>query len=174
MKKIVFTMTALLALATATMAQDNNNGERRAPRQFSVEDMTNRMADNLKLNDEQKTKVMELNKEYQEVLMAPRGFRGPRGPRPDGQTEATGKQDGKQNEVTERPQRPERPQMSEEQREAMKKNMEKRQEYDKKLKDILTEDQYNNWKQQQGRFGRPGGRHGGPRGGQRPPQQAQD
>jgi hypothetical protein len=117
------------------------------------------MAQDLKLTDEQKTKVLALNKEYQDVLKAPRGPRGPRpegkqGKRPqtDGKTEATEQQGGKQ--------KGQRPELTEEQKAKMKAHHAKREEYDKKLKQILTDDQYKSWKKRHGR-------HGGHRNGQR-------
>ena len=154
------TMIALLTM-TAAMAQDNENRERREFKKPTPEEMTERMAENLKLTDEQKPKVLALNKEYESVLGAPRGFGRGRGPRPDGETGASKKNDE---------QRPQRPEMTEEQRAQMKQMMEKRQEYAKKLKEILTDEQYQKWEEQQ-RRGRGG--PGGPRGprGQRPDRQ---
>ena len=55
-----------------------------------------------------------------------------------------------------------RPQMTEEQKEAMKKMFEKREEYNTKLKDILTEAQMEKYKSMHQRHGRGPGR--GPRG----------
>ena len=167
MKKIVMTMVALLTM-TAAVAQNNENGQRHEFKKPTPEEMTNRMADQLKLDDKQKSKVLDLNKEYENVL-TPRmgGFgrgRG-RGPRPDAQSGATQNNDQ---------QRPQRPQMTEEQRAQMKQMMEKRQEYDKKLKEILTEEQYKTYQEQHQRRGRGGrGGFGGPRGprGQRPDMQ---
>ena len=89
MKKIVLTMVALLSM-TAVMAQDAKS-ERKAPKEPSAEEMTNRMANDLKLTDEQKAKF--------------------------------------------------------------KAHHAKRQEYDKKLKQILTDDQYKSWKKKHGRHG---------------------
>ena len=161
------TMVALLTM-TAAVAQNNENGQRPEFKKPTPEEMTNRMADQLKLDDKQKSKVLDLNKEYESVLMGPgmgRGFgRGMgRGPRPDGQTGASQNNDQ---------QRPQRPQMTEEQRAQMQQMMEKRQEYDKKLKEILTDDQYKTYQEQHQRRGGRGG-FGGPRGprGQRPDQQ---
>ena len=160
MKKIVMTMIALLTM-TAAVAQNNENGQRRFQRP-TPEDMTNRMADQLKLDDKQKSKVLDLNKEYESVLMGGmgRGFgRGQGGPGGQG-----GFQGGQQGQ---------RPQMTEEQRAEMQKQMqqrqEKRQEYEKKLKEILNDDQFKTYQeQQQQRRGRGGfGGPGGPRG-QRP------
>ena len=158
MKKIVMTMIALLTM-TAAVAQNNGNGERRFQRP-TPEDQTNRMAEQLKLDDRQKAKVLDLNKEYENVLMGGmgRGFgRGQGGP-------GAGFQGGQQGQ---------RPELTEEQRAEMQKQMqqrmEKRQEYEKKLKEILTDDQFKTYQeQQQQRRGRGGfGGQGGPRG-QRP------
>ena len=145
MKKIVLTMVALLSM-TAVMAQDAKS-ERKAPKEPSAEEMTNRMANDLKLTDEQKAKVLELNKEYKDVLKAPRR---PRGPRPDAQSGATQQEDQKD---FKKGQRPERPELTDEQKAKFKAHHAKRQEYDKKLKQILTDDQYKSWKKKHGRHG---------------------
>ena len=157
MKKIFLTMVALLSM-TAMMAQDNNNGERKAPKQLTPEEMTEKMATDLSLTAEQKAKVLDLQKEYQDINRGPRmgGMRGPR-PQADGQSGATG-------------QRPERPQLTEEQKAEMQKRMERRREYNDKLKGILTAEQFEKY-QKQFRHGgpRPGGFGRGPRpGGPRP------
>lgn len=162
MKKIVMTMVALLTM-TVAVAQNNENGQRRGFQRQTPEEMTNRMADQLKLDDKQKSKVLDLNKEYESVLMGGmgRGFgRGQGGPGFGG----GGFQGGQQGQ---------RPQLTDEQRAEMQKQMqerqEKRQEYEKKLQKILTDDQYKTYQeQQQQRRGRGGfGGPGGPRG-QRP------
>lgn len=154
MKKIVLMMVALLSM-TAVQAQENeknNNQQFRGPRQITPERMTERMSNDLKLTDEQKTKVLELNKEYEKVIAGP-GMRGPRPQRPDGESGATAQKDQK---------RPERPQLTDEQRQEMKQRMEKRQEYEEKLKEILTEDQYKKYQESRpGRRGFGGGRPGG-------------
>ena len=115
MKKILLTMVAILSL-TAVQAQESDNKQQaqfRGPRQITPEQMADRMANDLKLTDEQKTKVLALNKEYEKVIAGPQ-MRGPRPQRPDGESGATA-QNGQQ--------RPERPQMTEEQREQMQKEM---------------------------------------------------
>ena len=160
MKKIVMTMVALLTM-TAAVAQDNERRERREFKKPTPEEMTNRMAESLKLDDKQKDKVLELNKEYESVLMGGpgmgRGFgRGQRGPRPDGESGAT------QNNGQQRP-RPQLPELTDEQKAQMKQQMEKRQEYDKKLQKILTDEQYKTYQEQHQRRGGRGG-FGGPRG----------
>ena len=58
MKKIVLTMVALLSL---TMAQaQNENGERKAPKKMDPQEMVDRMAKDLNLTADQKTKVAEV------------------------------------------------------------------------------------------------------------------
>ena len=148
------TLVALLSM-TAVMAQ-NENGERRAPRQMTPEDMTTRMTQQLSLTADQQTKVLALNKEYQDMFQRPGMGRGFGGGRPGGQGG-------------------ERPQMTDEQRQQFQKQMQemqqKRQEYEKKLNVILTDDQYKTYeqsRQRRGGFGGPGGQRG-PRG-QRPQQ----
>ena len=182
MKKIVMTMVALLTL-TAAVAQnsDNQQRERRAPKQPTAEEMTTRMAKDLNLTDEQKAKVQALNAEYKDVLAGPRmgrgGHRG--GPRPDGETGATQQQDKKadkkqeQQKADKKGERPERPQLTDEQKAQMKQQMEKRREYDTKLKQILTDEQYKKFQQHHQRRGGRGGFPGGQRG-QRGPRQQQD
>jgi len=147
MKKIALTMIALLTM-TVAVAQDNENGERKAPRQMTPEMMTERMAKDLSLTDAQKTKVLALNKEYQEIFKGPRMGR-PRPPKPqaDAETAATQQQ---------RPQRPERPQLTDEQKAQMKANMEKRDGYNKKLKEILTDEQYQKYEKMHKHHGRHG------------------
>lgn len=149
MKKIVLTMVALLSM-TVMMAQ-NDKKEGKAPKQPTAEEMVERMAKELNLTADQKTKVLALNKEYKDVM---RGPRGPRGPRPDGETGAT------QQQKQQKQQKQQRPEMTDEQKAEMQKHMEKRKEYDAKLKSILTDDQYKKYQQQHQRRG---GRHGGPR-----------
>ena len=149
MKKIM--MVALLSM-TAVQAQESDKQQFRGPRQMTPEQMTERMSDNLKLTDEQKTKVLALNKEYEKVIAGP-GMRAPRPQNTDGESGATTQQNQ---------QRPERPQMTDAQREEMKQRMEKRKEYEEKLKEILTEDQYKKYQESRpGRRGFGGGRPGG-------------
>ena len=150
MKKIALTMVAILSM-TVSMAQNNDKGERQAPKQLTPEEMTEKMTKDLSLTDEQKTKVLALNKEYQDIHKGPRmgGQRPPR-PQADAATGATTQQ------------RPERPQFTEEQRAEMQKQMERRREFDTKLKDILNANQYEKY-QKQHRHGPHGGPGHGPR-----------
>lgn len=96
MKKTFMTLVALLTITTA-MAQNSDNKERQARQQPTVEQMVEMMSRDLNLTDEQKTKLVELNKEYNQKLKAilndeqyqkyqqRNAFRGHRGgPRPGG------------------------------------------------------------------------------------------
>lgn len=157
MKKIVLTMVALLSM-TVAMAQENDKGERKAPKQITPEMVTDRMAKELSLTDAQKAKVLNLNKEYKDVIGKGPRMGGPRPPKPqvDGETGATEQQ-----------KRPERPQLTDEQKAEMKAQMEKRGEYNKKLKSILNDEQYEKYEKMQkhhGHHGHGSPRHGGPRG----------
>ncbi len=129
MKKFFLTMVALLSM-TAMMAQNDNKCEQKAPKQLTPEERTEKMAKDLSLTAEQKTKVLALNKEYQDIQRGPR-MGGPRPPK--------SKNDAKTGASE---QRPERPQLTDEQKAEMKKQMERRREFNDKLKDILTAKQY--------------------------------
>ncbi len=146
MKKIVLSMVALLSM-TVAMAQ-SENGERKAPKQMTPAEMTTRMAKELNLTDEQKTKVQALNEEYKDHLGGPR-MGGGRPPKADSNTGAT-----------EQKPRRERPQLTDEQKAQMKQHHAKREEYDKKLKGILTAEQYKTYQKHHKHHG-PRGHHGG-------------
>ena len=156
MRKLVLTMFALLSM-TAMMAQ-NDKSDKKAPKEPTPEEMTARMAKDLNLTDDQKTKVLALNKEYKDMFKGGPRMGGPRGPKPDGKSGATDNQ-----------QRPERPQMTDAQKAEMKKHMEQRKAYDTKLKSILTADQYKSWQKQHKH-----GHKGGPRDGKRPDKVSQE
>ena len=162
MKKTILIMTALLSMNVAFAQQSDDKSERKAPKKPTPEQMTERMSKELNLNDAQKAKVLELNKEYENVLAVP-GMRGPRGHRPDANTGATEQvKDKKQNG-----ERPALPQLTDAQKQQMKQHMAKREEYNTKLKSILTDDQYKNYQKMHRRHGHGpefGHRHGnGPR-----------
>lgn len=151
MKKILMMMVALLTL-TVVMAQGENR-ERRAPKKMTPAEMTKRMVKDLNLNDKQKTQVQALNEQYKDYLNGP-GMGGQRPPKPDSEPGAAPQQERQ------------RPQMTEAQKAQMKQYKAKREEYDKKLKAILTDAQYKTYQKLQKRRG-PGG-PGGPRDGKRP------
>ena len=132
MKKIFVMMVALLTMTTV-MAQPS---DRKAPKKMTHQEMTTQMTSKLKLNDAQKAKVAALNKEYQDILMPPKPPKKADGSRPE-----PPKMDGNKA----RPKKPD------------SKHMAKRQEYEKKLKQILTDEQYKNYQKMQPPHGkRPG------------------
>ena len=169
MKKIALTLIALLTIMAA-MAQESDNKERRIPRKPDAQQMTDRMAKDLGLNDKQKAQVLQLNKEYQDVLGGPGMGRGPRGgrghhhgPRPDGKQgqkakvksdQQTDAQTGATEQAPKTGKRPDRPQLTEAQKAEFKKHQAKREEYNKKLQEILTADQQKKWQESHKRRGR--------------------
>lgn len=131
MKKILLVMMALLTMTTA-IAQPS---DRKAPKKMTHQEMTTQMTSKLKLNDAQKAKVAALNKEYQDILMPPEPPKKADGSRPE----------PPKNGDKAMPKKPD------------SKHMAKRQEYEKKLKQILTDEQYKNYQKMQPPHGkRPG------------------
>ena len=123
MKKIILVMMALLTMTTA-MAQTS---DRKAPKKMTHQEMTTQMTSKLKLNDAQKAKVAALNKEYQDILMPPEPPKNADGSRPEPPKNGDKAMPKKPNS----------------------KHMAKRQEYEKKLKQILTDEQYKNYQKMQ-------------------------
>ncbi len=137
MKKLLFTLVALLSMTTV-MAQ-NQNGAPQPPKKKTHQEITTEMNTQLKLSADQKTKVAALNKEYQDVLNGP----GPGGPGGPGMGKGNPpKMDGKASSSNGRP---EPPQMTEAQKKQMKQHQAKRQEYEKKLQGILSADQFKSY-----------------------------
>lgn len=130
MKKILMTMVALLSM-TVVMAQ-TNNGERKAPKKMTHEEMTTQMTSQLKLTDAQKTKVAALNKEYQDYLMP----EPPQKPEEANGQNTSGEKKAKGQKVGQKPSGDKKPNGQ---------NQAKRQEYEKKLKKILTDEQYQSY-----------------------------
>ena len=148
MKKIVLTMIALLSMTFAVAQNDGKKDGGKGPRQFTPEQMVENMAQKLNLTNDQKKKVLKLTTEYKEYLRGP-GMGSPRGEKP-----------GKKENAGQGNQRPERPQMTDEQKAKFQENMKKRQEYDAKLKAILTEDQYKQYQQMRPKRGPREGKRG--------------
>jgi len=131
MKKMMLTMVALLSMTLMTAQTNKGNG----PKKMSHEEITTQMTSQLKLDDAQKTKVAALNKEYQDYLM-------PQPPqKPSGNKQANGKPSRKGNGQQTDQQRPDNKQGGNSQNQA------KRQEYEQKLKEILSSDQYKSYQQ---------------------------
>ena len=178
MKKIALMMVALLTVMTAVAQQDDKN-ERKAPKKPTPAEVTNRMAEKLNLTDKQKSKVLELNKAYEDLVCRSHMGRPHMGkphmddrhvgPRPDGfRTDANpGATEQQPREKKERQQmadgeKKERPQLTEAQKKEMMQNLAKRREYDIQMKRILTDEQYQEYQKMQPRHGGFGGpRHHG-------------
>jgi len=136
MKKIFLTFAALLTM-TVVMAQPQDK-ERKAPKQLTPQQQTEQMATRLNLSADQKAKVLKLNTEYKDYINGPGMGGGQRPPRPNDANTGASEQ-----------QRPERPQMSDSQKKQMKQHMEKREEYNSKLKAILSDTQYKQYEESQ-------------------------
>jgi len=139
------TMVALLSM-TVMVAQTTDNANRK-PKKMSHEEMTTQMTSKLKLTDAQKSKVAALNKEYQDYLM-------PEPPQQQGEKtsakKANAKTDSKQaGQKTDAKKKPADGKMSGKKpangKPGNTQDQAKRQEYEKKLKAILSDDQYKSY-----------------------------
>ena len=129
MKKIILMMVAALTMTTAMAKQADG----KPTKKMTHQEMTTQMTSKLKLNDAQKAKVAALNKEYQDVLMQEPTQK------PDCNKTKAKKVNGKN--VDNKKANAKKP--------AGTKNNAKRQEYEKKLKKILTDKQYKNYQKMQ-------------------------
>ncbi len=147
MKKFLSILVALVILTLTASAQSDGN---RPPRP-TPEQITDRMAEQLSLTDAQKSQVLALNTEYQDVIGGPGfGHGRPGGPHgqhgqhnnPDGATGATDNSNANHHQ---------RPELTEEQKAKFEEMRAKRDEYNIKLKSILTADQYAQYEDSQKR-----------------------
>lgn len=160
MKKMVLAIIAAITMATSMMAQ-GDNPQNRERRQFNPEEMmkrrTEQMVKDYGLNEEQTKQLQELNAKFAQTMGRGRGFRpgGDRGQRPERRERMAAP---RTDSTTVNGQRPE-PNGFERMREA-------RENYDKELQKILTEEQFKAYKaDEEKRMNR------GPRGGRGPRQQ---
>lgn len=158
MKKMILALVAVFALTTGAQAQTEETQEapQRPNKEQMVQKQTDLMADSLGLTAEQKEAVLALNTEYAGKMMPQ--MRPPRGPQMKDGEEVSGDA-------------PEMPEMQPEQ------GVNPREEYNTKLKEILTDEQYAKYETMEKRFMHHGGPKGprGPRGegGPRGPQAPQ-
>lgn len=146
MKKIILTFTVLLSL-TMAMAQ-NNKCCQQTPKPMTAETMTTMMTGKLGLNEAQKTKVAALNNKYQDLFQhRMRSFK------------TSGKCDTKTSASNQCPQMTTemKTKMKAQMRTKMKEHRAERQEYEKQLKSILSDSQYQTYqkmmpKRRQGHF----------------------
>ena len=123
----------MLAVVMFAITAGAQNGEK--PQKPTPAQITEKMATDLSLNDEQKAKVLDLNTEYEDVIFM-HGHGGPghcHGHKPDGQSGATTTAENKP---------PQRPELTEEQKAEFEAKKAKREEYTAKLKSILSEEQF--------------------------------
>ncbi len=142
MKRII--LTAMIALAAFTFSASAQNGNR--PEKPTPEQTTERMAKQLELTDAQKSQVQALNTEYQDVIGGP-GMGKPNG-KPNGK-KATDGESGATTDATTDANRPQRPELTDEQKAEMEAMQAKREEYNTKLKAILSDDQYTKYEKSQ-------------------------
>jgi hypothetical protein len=139
MKKILMTMALCLAL-TGAMAQRNSDNNK------SKKDITTEMVTSLGLSDQQAADLKTLNTKYADVLKGP-GMRGGHH-RPDGDAPKGTPNDNAQ-----------RPELTDAQKKQMEEFKAKRAAYEKELKGILTEAQYQSYlemkPQKRGHQGKP-------------------
>ena len=170
MKKFVL-IAAALTLSLASFAQENgtDRGQRggrpeRPDEATMIKMRTERMVEELGLDEAQGTKLLELNQKYPHAMMGPGGPGGPGMGRPqrDGQRpEAKGDTPKNQKDKKvkkDKKDKNEKPQMTENQMEQMKAD---REAYEAGLKEILTEEQFKTWQEKGNRpprGGRPGER----------------
>lgn len=114
------------------------------PKQMTPDERTQHMVDQLGLDDSQAAQLKQLNNDYADVF----NFGGPGHPggRPP-------KMDGNNGNKDEKPAAP--PQLTDEQKQQMQQMKEKRDQYEAKLKQILTDDQLAKYQQMHRQ--RPGG-----------------
>lgn len=156
MKKFVL-IAAALTLSLASFAQENGADRRqrggrpeRPDEATMIKMRTERMVEELGLDEAQGTKLLELNQKYPHAMMGPGGPDGPgRGPGMGRPAKKSDKNKG------------ERPELTEEQKERMKEMKADREAYEAGLKEILTEEQFKTWQEKGNRpprGGRPGER----------------
>ncbi len=140
----------MIALAmfsvTSASAQKGDRPEKPTPAQ-----VTERMAEQLSLTDAQKSQVLDLNTEYQDVIGDP-GMGGhgcPKGQKPDGVSGATDNSGDASSSTASSTARPQRPELTDEQKAKMEEMKAKRDEYNTKLKAILTADQLAKYEESQ-------------------------
>ena len=140
MKKFLSILIALVILTLTASAQSDGN----RPQRPTPEQITDRMAEQLSLTDAQKSQVLALNTEYQDVIGGPGRPGGPHGQHnnPDGVSGASDTSNANHHQ---------RPELTEEQKAKFEEMRAKRDEYNTKLKSILTADHYAQYEDSQKR-----------------------
>jgi len=166
MKRIVMTMLAAALMTSAAFAQEKKEGQR-PERKFDKTEMVKHRTDEVvkkySLNDKQAKQLLALNEKYADK-MGP-GARGNRHGRPGMRSGRP----GMSAEAGEKDARPERrPELTDEQKAEMKAQREEhekvRKAYEAELQNILTAEQYQQYKADMGKQRRGGGPRGPRRG----------
>ena len=136
-KRIVLALVAMVTVSTAAVAQPDQPRRERPNKTEMIKKRTDNMVQKYGLNEAQATKLLELNTKYADKMRPGGRHFGPRPPR-DGQATEEGQRRPAEMEA-----------------------------YDKELQEILTSDQYQQYKtdREKMRQERPHVRHRGPRGG---------
>lgn len=150
-KRIILACVAMFAIGTTVTAQPDQPRREKPDKEEMIQHRTERMVKKYGLNEDQQKKLLALNTQYAEKMKPMRGrHHRHQGPRPEGGM----RQGGDQRRM---------PEMTEEQRTKMEQHRKERQAameaYDKELQDIMTADQFKQYKEDMKR--RP---EGGPRG----------
>ena len=150
MKRIMMALVAAIAIGTTAVAQTDQPLRDKPDKAEMAKHRTEQMVEKYGLDDAQQSKLLALNTKYADNMGPMMGGRRHQGPRPEGGM----RQGGDQHRM---------PEMTEEQRAKMEQHRKERQAameaYDKELQDILTADQFKQYKEDMKR--RP---EGGPRG----------
>lgn len=151
MKKKIYTLALVFALASINvMAQDEpprDNNNKKFSFKEMIEKNTDSMAEQYGLNKKQTKKLKKLNEKY-ENMMGPMGGQPPMGPPPGDNKAPNGQQQQPNRQNQQQPngqqQQPNGKQFG--QRRQGNQNMdERRNSYNKELKEIMTTDQYNKY-----------------------------
>lgn len=154
MKKVILFFALMLTVSVSANAQDDNSKRKMPSKEEMAQNITDRMASKYGLSDKQKTKLLELNKEYADKMPRPHRGGAPRGgnfKKNDTKTDA--------NTGASQPARPSKEEMDKKM-EQMKQN---REAYNSKLKEILTDEQYKKYTEDQQKQRPPRGPRGGNR-----------
>ncbi len=163
MKRLFTVFIVLAAMVLSANAQGFGNFQPPTPEQA-----TERMAEQLMLTSDQGDKVFELNKQYPELMMMyafPRGG-GNFGGGQQGSRPQQGADTDAQSGATQQAQRPQnsqprqRPELTEEQKAKFEEMRQKREQYEAKLKEILTAEQSDKYDELYHRGFGQGGRNG--------------
>lgn len=153
MKKIIMALTATVILSAPAMAQNDQNQDhhKRMDKAEMVQHHTNRMVKDYGLNDQQAKQLLDLNTEYAGKLPMGLGRRfaqGHHGKGFQGRNRMQGDSLKKQVDGTTAATAQQRPHLSKEEMDKRHAEMKaQREEYDKKLSTIMTDEQFKKYQE---------------------------